>query len=130
MTILSITKRFVTLMEMMIVMVLVATVVGALAWNFSGSLEKGKAFDTEQSMNKVRNILIVHLAEYPEDIDRVEQEWKSMVMASPMAPADSKTLIRDGWGKPFNVRLSGDSSDGEAEIIISSDAYNRYKKKR
>lgn len=125
----KITKRYVTLIEMMIVMALIAMLAGVLAYNVRGSLEKGKAFATEQSMEKISQALLLHLAEYPEDIDQIESEWQVIVSQSPNVGNPDK-VIRDGWGKLFRVYVDTDTPEGDAKIMVVSDAYNKYKRKK
>ena len=60
-------KRFVTLVEMMIVMFLIAMITGVIAFNYTGSLEEGKAFKTKSGIDKIHTILDLHLASHPEE---------------------------------------------------------------
>ena len=47
-------KTAVTLIEMIVVMALIAMITSAVAYNYPGSLEKGRAFKTQELCSKVR----------------------------------------------------------------------------
>lgn len=97
-----IVKRFVTLIEMMIVMFLIALIAGVIAYNYQGALEKGKVFATERGIEQIENILNISLAENP-DLD-VENDWERIVREYPLTNNPDK-LVRDGWGEPYDVRV-------------------------
>lgn len=101
-------KRAITLVEMMIVMFLIAMITGVIAYNYSGSLEEGKAFKTKAGMEKIRSILALYQAEHPnEEIGN----WKDIVSNSNLT-RDGAALTKDGWGQDYNV----DFKDGEIDI--------------
>ena len=52
-------KNFLTLLEIMIVIALITIIGGVLGYNMKGSLEKGKAFKTEQAIKQIDDILSV-----------------------------------------------------------------------
>lgn len=112
-------RRNVTLIEMMIVMFLIALITGVVAYNYTGSLDKGKAFKTEQAMNRVENVLNLKMAEDP---GFVISDWKNAVTNSPLIQNPSSFLV-DGWGQEFKVNADN------GIISITSDKYEEYKKK-
>lgn len=112
-------KRFITLIEMMIVMFLIAMITGVIAYNYTGSLEEGKAFKTKNGIEKIHTILDLYLATNPgADISN----WKSIVEDSPLVK-NSKELILDGWGKEYTVESQGN------ELVIKSEKYEEYQRK-
>lgn len=121
----KVTRRYVTLIEMMIVMFLIAMIAAVLAYNYQGSLEKGRAFKTEQTMEKMKTILVLHLAQDPTAFDRLDQEWKSYVRQSPLV-SDPTKLYTDGWGEEFKVGVVTNQDTGEREVEIRSDRYEQY----
>ena len=121
----SISKRYVTLIEMMIVMFLIAMIAGVLAYNYQGSLEKGRAFKTEQTIQKIKTVLVLHLAEDPTAFDRVEEEWKAYVRKSPLISDPAKHYV-DGWGNEFTIELVENPDTGEQEVEIRSERYEQY----
>lgn len=122
-------RRSVTLVEMIIVMILIATITGALAYNYRGALAKGKAFKTEQTIKKIETILTIHLTEYPEDIEKLSNQdfLKKIIRNSPIAPnlKPGENPLLDGWGK--EVVVSVDNSDGQdVTVKVTSAALNKY----
>lgn len=106
-------RRFVTLIEMMIVMFLIALIMGVIAYNYQGSLEKGKAFKTEVAIEKIKTILTLYLAENPDARDNISTEWETIIKKSPLVQ-DKNSLLKDGWGQPYQVRIA---DDGTLEVI-------------
>lgn len=113
-------KRFITLVEMMIVMFLIAMITGVIAYNYTGTLEEGKAFKTKTGIDKIHTVIDLHLATSPEDRDHIETMWRGIVENSQLVK-NSKELIKDGWGIEYQV-----SKDQNNEIKIISDKYNQY----
>ncbi|CUI15738.1 general secretion pathway protein G [Candidatus Protochlamydia naegleriophila] len=117
-------KRFITLVEMMIVMFLIAMITGVIAYNYTGSLEEGKAFKTKAGIEKIHTILDLHLATHPEEKDNIDSNWKDIVDRSQLVK-NAKELVKDGWGVEYKV-----TKDNEGEIEIVSDKYNAYLSKK
>jgi general secretion pathway protein G len=113
-------KRFITLVEMMIVMFLIAMITGVIAYNYTGSLEEGKAFKTKAGMEKIQTILDLHLATHPDAKEHLDTEWKSIVENSQLVK-NAKELIKDGWGGEYQV-----GKDNNGDIEIKSDKYKAY----
>ena len=122
-------RRSVTLVEMIIVMILIATITGALAYNYKGSLNKGKAFKTEQTIKKIETILTIHLTEHPEDRDKLSDEsaLRQIIRRSPIAPnlKSGEDPLIDGWGNRLQISAENDE-DGELSITVTSAALTRY----
>lgn len=113
-------KRFITLVEMMIVMFLIAMITGVIAYNYTGSLDEGKAFKTKTGIEKIHTVLDLHLATNPEDRERIESNWKQYVANSQLVK-NAAELVKDGWGDEYKVSI-----DNQNEIEIVSDKYNAY----
>lgn len=121
-------KRAITLIEMIIVMILIATITGAIAYNYRESLNEGKAFKTKEAMSRIETILAIYFAENPEELQKYQQgDWKAIIRMSPLVK-NPNDYINDGWGKPYEVIVSNDS--GNAEIKVNSDEYNKYAAKK
>lgn len=114
-------KRFITLVEMMIVMFLIAMITGVIAYNYTGSLEEGKAFKTKTGIEKIHTVLDLHLATHPEDKATIDTKWQSILEHSQLVK-NAKDLENDGWGNPYSVSIDNESGD----IIIESQRYNEY----
>lgn len=111
-------KRFITLIEMMIVMFLIAMITGVIAYNYTGSLEEGKAFKTKNGIEKIHTILDLYLATNP---GASLSNWQEIVEQSPLVK-NPRELILDGWGQTYNVNTDGENG----AIQITSAKYQEY----
>ena len=114
-------RRFITLVEMMIVMFLIAMITGVIAYNYTGSLEEGKAFKTKTGIEKIHTVLDLYLATHPEEREHISTQWKTIVENSQLVK-NAKELIKDGWGDDYDVS----QADANNEIEITSKKYNAY----
>lgn len=113
-------RRFITLVEMMIVMFLIAMITGVIAFNYTGSLEEGKAFKTKAGIEKIQTVIDLHLAVHPEEREHIETRWKEIVASSQLVK-NAKELINDGWGVEYQV-----GKDNQGDIEIKSQKYSDY----
>lgn len=116
----TIQRRFVTLIEMMIVMFLIAMIAGALAYNFQGSLDEGKAFKTKSGIEKLETVLNLEISKHPGHANEVLSNWRAAVSASPIVK-DPQSLIKDGWGDDYDVSL-----DADGGVQVTSKKYDEY----
>ena len=56
-------KRALTLLEIMIVIFLITLITGVVGYSMKGSLDKGKAFRTEQGKEQLHDLLLICLSE-------------------------------------------------------------------
>lgn len=117
-------KRSITLIEMIVVMLLIATITGAIAYNYNESLNEGKAFKTREGIQRIKTILALQIAENPDCIRDIESQWQSYVRSSPLVQ-NPENFLRDGWGKPYTVHLSNLQED-KPEIEVESESYKNY----
>jgi len=109
-------KRAFTLLEIMIVICLIGLISGVVGYSMKGSLNKGKAFKTEQAANKLQDIIELELAKG----DQKKEHWKEDPVAFlkktglVRKPSD---LLKDGWGNPFEVEI-----DAKGNVTVTSDA--------
>lgn len=118
-------KRFITLVEMMIVMFLIAMITGVIAYNYTGSLEEGKAFKTKAGIEKIHTVLDLYLATHPDDRDHIDTKWKEVVQNSQLVK-NANELTKDGWGVDYQVQ----KGDHDGDIIIKSEKYEDYLKSK
>ncbi len=114
-------KRCITLIEMIIVITLIGIIMGALAWRYTGALDKGRAFKTETSIARLETILNLAVAENPRLIEEIDSQWQNVVKQSPLID-DPNKLIYDGWGFEFEVTSEG------GDIRVYSEALENYKR--
>jgi len=112
-------RRFLTLVENMIVMFLIALITGVIAYNYTGALEEGKAFKTRASIEKIETILNLAVAQEPSRLDDITSKWKVYIEDSSLIK-DPKTLSLDGWGGPFEVIVE------DGKIYVSSKNLENY----
>ena len=107
----------VTLIEMIIVMILIATITGALALNYQKSLDRGRVFATQQRIERLHAILSLHFTQHPDQIG-TNSNWAEIVDASGLGPPNAADLLKDDWGEQFKINVS--SSDGSLAVTITS----------
>lgn len=112
-------RRYITLIEIMIVMFLIALITGVLAYNYRGSLEEGKAFKTKAGIEKLETILNLAVSENPPLMDHIETQWKEIVAQSPLVQ-NTSALIKDGWGVEYRVSVDNN------QIVVHSQRYDQY----
>ncbi len=118
----SLKRRYITLIEIMIVMFLIALITGVIAYNYRGSLDEGKAFKTRTAIEKVETILNLKVSEDPALLDSITAPnvWHDIIKHSPLVN-NADALLKDGWGGDFMV-----SVDNNGVIKVSSAKYDQY----
>jgi len=116
-------KRALTLLEIMIVICLITLITGVIGYNMKGSLDKGKAFRTEQAKNQLHDMLLLALSE--------GQKMES-ILEKPLAAVknlglarDAEGLLKDGWNEEFIIKANRSKTDFE----ISSKRLDKYNEK-
>ncbi len=120
----KIRKRFMTLIEIMIVMFLITIIAGVVSYKVKDSMDYGKAFKTHQGIRQIRQILEMEVSKRPGRYQTIAQEWEKYVEKSPLA-GNAKALKVDGWGKKYIVEIQ--SSNYKFVVKVSSDAYDEYR---
>lgn len=118
-----VTRRYITLVEIMIVMTLIALILGVVAYNFQGALQEGNAFATRQRIEKIETIISLELARNPSSIDDVSEKWQTWVANSPLVK-DKDSAVVDGWGNPFAVSVERES--GKTKVQVRSERLNQF----
>lgn len=119
----NLTRRCITLIEIMIVMFLIAMITGVVAYNYTGTLEQGKAFKTKAAMDKIKAIIALETG--GSGTEDIKSGWEEMVSRSPLAN-NPKELVKDGWGVPFVVEVDNETK----EVIVKSAKYEAYMNKQ
>lgn len=115
-------RRYITLIEIMIVMFLIALITGVIAYNYRGSLDEGKAFKTKAAIEKVETILNLKVSENPDLLNNIQSEWGNVIRNSPLV-SNPDALLKDGWGSPFEVYV-----DDRQVVRVRSPRYEDYAK--
>lgn len=119
------TRRYITLMEIMIVITLIAMILGVLAFNYQGALETGRAFETRANIQKIRSALTLKVASDPSAMGSVGEKWRDYLKNSPLI-SDPDKIARDSWGEEFKVSV--ETIDGNQVIQVTSTRLDEYDK--
>ena len=117
-------KRSITLVELLVVMALIAIISGALAYNYRDSLDKGKAFKTEQLINRIRTVLTIEIAKDPGKAKDIVTTWQKVIAGSSLIHAETNASghVVDAWGKKITCALT----NTDDEISITSEGLTKY----
>lgn len=112
-------KRALTLLEIMIVIFLITLITGTIGYSMRGTLDKGRAFRTQQGMEQLYDLLLICLAEKgdAEDIAKHPVDYlKELGLAK-----DPDNLVKDGWKQDFQITVKNKN-----DFKITSEAYQKY----
>ncbi|MCC6127646.1 MAG: type II secretion system protein [Chlamydiae bacterium] len=116
-------KNALTLLEIMIVIALITLVTGVIGYNMRGSLDKGRAFRTEQAIEQVHDLLWLAVSEGIKPADAADKP-ASTIKKLGLAKNVTK-LLQDGWGNQLIVVYD----DKKGDFKVESTSYNEYRKK-
>ncbi len=114
-------KRAFTLLEIMISILIITLITGAIGYNMRGTLEKGRAFRTEQGKQQLYDLLQICAAEaggvqaLPTVSENAVEYLKKIGLAK-----DPDKLVLDGWGKKFDIKVVNN------DFEITSQALDNY----
>jgi prepilin-type N-terminal cleavage/methylation domain-containing protein len=122
-------KRAVTLIEMIVVMILIATITGAVTLNYRKSLNEGRAFRTKEGIDRIETMLSLYFAEHP-DANKNVSEYSELLNIAANSPLvkNAKDFLQDGWGSNYDISCKENGSD--FEILVVSPKYEQYKKEK
>lgn len=115
-------KRTFTLLEIIIVIFIITLITGAIGYSMKGSLDKGRAFRTEQGIEQLHDLLLICLAEGDKP-DEVAAKPEPFIRRHGLAKNPSK-LVEDGWGQKYVIK----PINGKTDFSIHSDSLAKYKK--
>lgn len=115
-------RRYLTLMEIMVVILLIMMIMGVIAYNYSGSLDEGRAFKSKAAIEKVDNILNIEIAKDPSRLNDIESEWVNLIKRNKIVK-NPDDLIYDGWGNKLEVQVEDD------KIQVHSKKLDDYERK-
>ena len=121
----SFKKKFMTLLEIMIVIALITIIGGVLGYNMKGALEKGKAFKTEQAMKQIEDILLLEYVKGEKSLQEIADNPIEVLKESGLVK-DPEKLMKDGWNKEIEVK----ALKGEDRFEIYSKRFKEYSKKK
>jgi hypothetical protein len=118
-------KRAITLLEIMIVIVLIGLVGGVLSYNLKGTLDKGKAFRSEQGAAKLQDILNLEIQQgfaNAKDLAGDKAENRSAVSkcisgSGLISAGEVNKFVKDGWGDYYTIVEDSDARGVRVDSI-------------
>jgi general secretion pathway protein G len=117
-------KRTLTLLEIMIVIALITLITGVIGYNMRDTLNRGRAFRTEQAKEQLRDMLLLSLSDGKSPAQIIHTPGACIKDLGLAKNVDQ--LLKDGWNNKFTITYLED----EADFKIESEAYNQYLKKK
>jgi type II secretory pathway pseudopilin PulG len=103
-------KRAITLLEIMIVILLIGLITGVVSYNLKGTLDKGKAFASDEGAKKL-----------VQDRSDEREVVRAVVLNSGLISARQvDKFLKDGWNEYFNIRRERD------QVVVSSRRLEEY----
>ena len=118
-------KRALTLIEIMIVIVLIGLIGSVIGVNMKGSMEEGKAFKTRKGIDQITDILLLEVARGATIAEVVADP--EIYLENSGLVKNPKNYLKDGWGAPYEIKVSGKNS---GNIVVSSSNLNKYDRKK
>ncbi len=118
-------RQSITLLEIMIVIFLIGLIGGVVGYNMKGSLDRGRAFKTEQMQEKIAEILELEMNVQRLDPLQVKEEAKNILAKSGFFKDDKDLLLNDGWGQEMAVEWNAKDS----KFVVISKELEKHKKK-
>jgi general secretion pathway protein G len=115
----SLRKKSITLIEILVVIALIGIITGALAYNYQGSIQEGKAFKSRELKERIKTIVALDLAEHPEHRSTIDEHWETYVKKSPLWSDKNKGDVVDGWGRKYQVHVEDKGSVGDFVITVT-----------
>lgn len=117
-------KHSITLVEIMIVILLIGLIGGALTYNMRGSMDKGRAFKTEQNISRVYDALMMEYAKNESSLQTILNNKEHVLECCPFVKG-GKALLKDGWGELLTFKIDKHSDD----LVISSAKLEQWKQR-
>ncbi len=115
-------KRYITLLEIMIVIFLISIIGSVVGYNMKGSIDRGKAFRTAQAIDQINDVLLLEATKDGRSLEDLATNALDVLQKSDIVK-DPSSLIKDGWGDPLDIQPD---NENHCFIITSKnlDAYN------
>ncbi len=125
-------KRAITLLEIMIVILLIGLIGGVVSYNLKGTLDKGKAFASDEGAKKLEDILNLEIQQGTMTSQEIAQDTsdnravvRSVVLNSGLISAKQvDKFLKDGWGEFYTIGIDG------TQVSVKSDKLKDYKQKQ
>lgn len=122
-------KHPLTLIEIMVVIVLISIITTAVGINVHKSLELGKAFQTDSTIKRAQQILLMQKSQ-GKTISTTKSSphyWMKQIKRHPLWQSGEEQIC-DAWGDPLQLEFDFDEN-GEDTFKITSSKLNKYSEK-
>jgi hypothetical protein len=85
-----------------------------------GTLDKGRAFRTEQAKEQLHDLLMMCLANHGNADDIASRPARYLIELG--IAKDPKNLLQDGWKRPFTIT----ANTAKTDFLVDSDALDKY----
>lgn len=119
----KITRRAITLLEIMIVIFIIGLIGSVLSYSLKGSLDEGRSFKCEQGSKQVYDFLTLKMAEGTPLNDLLNDPKKYLNETGFIENVDK--MFKDGWSKEYVIKPVG-----EEEFIVYSKNWENYLEKK
>jgi len=120
-------KRFITLLEVMIVILIIGIISGVLGYNMKGSLDEGKAFKSEMGSKQVHDLLILRMTQSEDNLEEILKHPTQYLEGGFVD--QPRNLLKDGWNESF-VLHSIEKSNGEQDFVVYSRNWHQFLKNK
>lgn len=125
-------KRAITLLEIMIVILLIGLIGGVVSYNLKGTLEKGKAFASDEGARKLEDILNLEIQQGTKTALEIASDTsdnrvivKECVLNSGLISKQQVAkFLKDGWGEFFIIQ----KVENENQVAVTSQRLDAYYK--
>jgi len=114
-------KRPLTLLEIMIVVFLIGLIGSAIGYNMKGSLDKGRAFKTEQAILRIEDALEIAKMDGNFNIENQDDIADALIRSGLFK--DPEKALKDAWGKDIKIEAN------DEKVTATSIGLEEYKKK-
>ncbi|MBS0615179.1 MAG: type II secretion system protein [Verrucomicrobia bacterium] len=116
-------RQSITLLEIMIVIFLIGLIGGVVGYNMSGSLDRGRAFKTDQMSARAEEILELEMYTNKLTPTQVKEDATNILFKSGLFK-DRNEILKDGWGQVMKV----DWNEKDSKFVVMSEKNEKYKK--
>ncbi len=118
-------RQSITLLEIMIVIFLIGLIGGVVGYNMKGSLDRGRAFKTQQMQEKIAEILELEMNIRKESGKDIALKAEGILNASGFFKNNTEVL-KDGWGEKMDV----DWNETDSKFNVTSKRLQKHDETR
>ena len=115
----KIRKRYITLLEIMVVIFLIGVIGGIIGINVKNSMNKAKKTQTKIAAEKIKDALMYAIADgaNPNAVEKAPEDFlKDSPLIRGTTDNEIKKLMTDGKGERFGIKINKKTS----EVIVKS----------